>query len=256
MISGELLKKYEYQAMTREEIRVLLEKIEITPMELKRIKDDIYIASEFRNYDKNKMESFIEVYKLRFLLKCPIPDIARYFGISRQQMNNKMKEIEWNYTRIEAGMLASKKRNYREIRLKSRQTFLDDNKVYFGSSKEEYIRQKLNILLPKALPNEEIVVGLNNMSILSSGREVDIPVIIIREERILKYCIEPGNPFHHKDNNIQTKRDKEKRNESNLKNYRYIEFIFEKMSYGYIDKKIHEIINTIKSDIEMIDKIM
>lgn len=233
-----------FSQISKERLIKILDDIELTDDEQQKIKKDIYIASNFRFEDKDKLTLYTYIYKLRYKLKCPIPDMSIFFHMSRQNMQLKLKKIGWEYTKSESALIANSKRDYKQIRLKSRFTLLENNKVHFGSSVEEYIRQKFNIVLTKILKNYEVIVGVNNLSILDDGMEADIPIIILGANSIFKYVIEPGAPCWH-----NAEDDMRKESFLNKKGYTTFRIITKDNNFNKIDKEINKITSIIFQDI-------
>lgn len=143
-------------------------------------------------------------------------EIGAIYGKSNRLFQTFFKEVGLSRNKFEAQAIASTKRNYKEIMLKGRQTMIENNTNIDGSSQEQYTRNVLNCKLPLAFPNYEVIVGLNNKSILDDGKEIDIPIIIINEDEILKIAIEYNGTFWHEDK----ERDGKKESEANEKGYK------------------------------------
>ena len=142
-------------------------------------------------------------------------EISDIYGKNYRTFQLLLKEVGLNRNRWQAQAIASTKRNYKEIQLKGRQTMVKNQTNIKGSSQEQYIRELLNCTLPMEFPNLEIIVGLNNKSILENGKEIDIPIIIINKNNIIKLAIEYDGSFWHQD----IEEDKYKDNIINEKGY-------------------------------------
>lgn len=211
--------------------------------ELKLI-DDTILSKEQQNilkkiyeiWGESKYKPIIEdVYKFWISGYSP-KDIAGVYGKSDRLFQNFFKKAGLSRDRFEAQAIAKQKRNYKEIMLKGRQTMIENNTNIEGSSPEKYVRTILNCNLPLAFPNYEIIVGLNNKSILDDGKEIDIPIIIINKDKILKIAVEYDGEFWHRDK----ERNAKKENYANEKGYKifYIE-----CKKNATDKQIREEIN-------------
>ena len=110
--------------------------------------------------------------------------------------------LEGNLTRnnFEAQRIGATKRDYGQIRNKAKDTHNSRNTKFFGSSIEEYIRNKLDSILYDILPQDyEIIIGKNTMNILKQY-ENDIPVIIINNNNFYKIAIEFDGSYWHENN--------------------------------------------------------
>lgn len=231
----------DFNSVTREELFNILDNIELTEDEHEKIKYDIYIASEFRFENKDKKTLYTYLYKLRYKLKCPTTDMCKFFNLRRESMAYKLKEVGWQYTKSESSLMATKKRDYKQIRLKSRFTLLDNNKVFFGSSVEEYIRQRFNLVLSEMLEDYDVIVGVNNLSILKDGMEADIPIIIMGFGSVFKYVIEPGATCWHTD----IEHDISKELLLKQKGYNTFRMVLKDNNFNKIDKEINKIASII-----------
>jgi transposase len=146
---------------------------------------------------KTQMDLYVDLYKLRFIIRAPIEIIARYFDVHRETISRILKKSGWNFTKNESAQIASKLRDYKQIRLKAKQTLSNNNTLLMGSAPEEYVRQRLNLEIPMHIPNAEIIIGINNTSILNNGNEVDIPVVIFYGDKVLKFAVEVDGDFWH-----------------------------------------------------------
>jgi len=141
---------------------------------------------------------YIYIYKLNYTTG----QLTNIFNRNIRTIEMWLKRIGWDIGRYEAQKRAAKNRNYKHIRNKGRQTLLEK---YGGSNPEDYTRQQLNVLLPQLLNNTEIVVGLNNISILNNGKEIDIPILIFYNNQLYKFDIKYNGFYWHK-NKIRDKK--------------------------------------------------
>lgn len=145
---------------------------------------------ELKQIVKNRVyENIIKEIYIMYLNNYSPKEIGRVYGKSARCFELLLKECGLNRNRYEAQAIAKTKRNYKEIHLKVRETLIKNQTNIKGSKPENYLRQLLNVKLPMAFPDCEIIVGLNNKSILDDGKEVDIPVLIIHNSQILKIAI-------------------------------------------------------------------
>lgn len=190
--------------------------------------------------------NFIEdVYKLRFYLSLPVPLMAKYFNCPRRTMNYRLEKFGWRYNKKEAQIIAAdKSRDYTEIRIKSKKTSL---KSISKSNIEDRCRETLNLDLTQLLPKCDVIVGLNNLSILSDiSKEIDIPIIIINNNNIFKFAIEFQGSYWHKIKDIN------KINNIIYKGFTYYEIWQcntdrerEELNVGSVDQQIDFIVNNI-----------
>jgi very-short-patch-repair endonuclease len=122
-----------------------------------------------------------------------------------------------------------------------------------GSSPENYVRHKLNIDIPLKLPGAEVIVGVNNQSILKDGYEVDIPIIILYKNNIYKYAVEVDGDYWHS-SELRIQKDMKKQEELSLSNYKMFRVIQTTHSsikniYGSIDEQIESISNSIANQV-------
>lgn len=183
-----------------------------------KIKENL--ITDYRNRKTNRVilkEDFIKLsYIMRFKLKLPALHMASYLGVQNNSFFKKMKSLGWTYTTSESQQIASEKsRDYSQIRVKSKKTRLEN----FGAScTEDKTREYLNLNLTERLPNCEVIVGSNNLSILYNiCREIDIPIIIIKDSKIYKFAIEVNGNYWH----LDEERDKIKNKALKDKGYKH-----------------------------------
>lgn len=220
------------------ELDLLNENIKLSEDDILKIEKLNYI-SQNRKYNEYLRDMYI-LYKI---YNYSTVDLGIVYGLSGRTLQNVFKKCDITRSLTEAQQIAKEKRNYKEIMNKGIQTRLDNNCDIEGSEPEKYTRELLNAKLPLEFPNVEIIVGLNNKSILENGKEIDIPIIIIDNNgNILKLAIEYNGDFWHKDNEIKDglKRDM-------IKNRNYHVFYFcpktnatSKQIKEYISNEIEE----------------
>ena len=232
--SPQMIKKLEETALDE----LSLEKINIAN---EKIRDKAHYFTMYK--------PIIEpLFKMRFLLNFTAKEMADVYGLNIRTMERWLERFGWKFTRQESQQLAAKKsRDYTSIRLKGKETMLkrhDSNNV-FGSKVEEFVRQTLNIKLPQALRNCQVIIGLNNVSVLEM--EIDIPIIIFKDAEVYKYAIEINGTFNH-DINKLNKREIKKANLINESDFKLINVYTKsyfndenKLVYKEIEHKILEI---------------
>lgn len=147
-----------------------------------------------------------EVYKL-WLNNYSPSDIAKRYNITDRTIQLMLKKIGLVRDRYEAQAIAKTKRNYKDIILKGKNTMLKNG--IGTSNKEEYTRQRLNQELQINFPDDDIIVGLNNRTVLN-GKEIDIPIVVIRENKVIKIAVEYDGYYWHKNKDSKVDPLKEK----------------------------------------------
>lgn len=147
-----------------------------------------------------------EVYKL-WLNNYSTSDIAKRYNVNMRTIQLMLKKIGLSRDKYEAQAIAKNKRNYRDIILKGKNTMLKNG--IGTSNKEEYTRQRLNQELQINFPDDDIIVGLNNRSVLN-GKEIDIPIVVIRGNKVIKIAVEYDGYYWHKNKNNKVDPLKEK----------------------------------------------
>ena len=147
-----------------------------------------------------------EVYKL-WLNNYSTTDIAKRYNVNMRTIQLMLKNIGLSRNKYEAQAIAKNKRNYRDIILKGKNTMLKNG--IGTSNKEEYTRQRLNQELQINFPDDDIIVGLNNRTVLN-GKEIDIPIVAIRGNKVIKIAVEYDGYYWHKDKNSKVDPLKEK----------------------------------------------
>jgi hypothetical protein len=239
-----------------------LSSIELTPDEKAKIKEDLdknFTRTSYRYYRgyAGFVESFTTLYKMRYYLELPVKDMADYFNVGNRAIEHRLDKAGWAYNQQEAQQIAaSKVRDYTKIKHTFKKTMIRQfaETHVKGSKQEEYIRQKLGILLTEALPGAEVVVGINNLSVLH-GYEVDIPVIIIKDGRIHRYAVEASGTYWHNQVERNIKSDIKKKKLAEEYGYElYTIWIIntksdERIQYGTVDEQIDSFIQKVQNDI-------
>ena len=228
-------------------------KINVIAKDEEIIKNHIFTEEEEKKLNELKVllgdskwgHKIEEVYKL-WLNNYSTSDIARRYNVKVRQMQSVLKELGLARTYKEAGVLANNKKNWVEISAKGRKTLLERNRV--GSSdKEDYLRQKINIELHLKFPNTEFIVGLNNRTTLN-GKEIDIPIIAIKDNKIVRIAVEYNGWYWHKD---RAEKDNAKKEELEELGYKVFVLASDKgANTEQINKDIDNIISGIIEYIE------
>lgn len=132
-------------------------------------------------------------------------EIANVYGKSSRIFQLFLKKNGLSRNRFEAQAIAKTKRDYKSILTKGRKTLLDRNTLIYGSIQENYLRELLNCELALRYDGFEIIVGINNKSILLNGKEIDIPIFILKNDMICKIAVEYNGDFWHKNRNEESK---------------------------------------------------
>lgn len=183
-------------------------------------------------YKINKVKPYIKYIRDIYILfnnNYTPKEIGKLFNKSTRWCQLLIKECGLSRNRYEAQAIAKNKRDYRKIRLKTKETAL--NRYYkttiLGSKIEQFSREFINVYLQNKLNNCEIIVGLN--SSCNCCCEIDIPVIIIKNTTILKFAIEiNGISFHKNLLKEENKKDK-------IRSAGYI--VYQIYSKAYVDSK-------------------
>ena len=175
-----------------------------------------YIFSEEEEKELNELKILLgdskwghkidEVYKL-WLNNYSTSDIAKRYNVNIRTIQVMLKNIGLVRDKYEAQAIAKNKRNYRDIILKGKNTMLKNG--IGTSNKEEYTRQRLNQELQINFPDDDIIVGLNNRTVLNV-KEIDIPIVVIRGNKVIKIAVEYDGYYWHKNKNSKVDPLKEK----------------------------------------------
>lgn len=219
--------------LTEDDWIIINDKIDNCPIsDYKRRSDNLFIL-------RNDIIRLI--YIMRYKLSLTTLYMFSYLNITSGTFTFKINQLGWNYSPKEAQQLAGKKsRDYFSIRIKGKTTRL--NSINF-SNVEDKIREYINLELTRKLSKYDVIIGSNNLSILSEhNKEVDIPVIIFKKNKVYKFAIEINGYYWHKNKN---------ENKSELlkqKGYDYITI----WQYSSNDKQLNNINNNILEDVNMV----
>lgn len=165
--------------------------------------EDIKIINELKEKYKNKKYEPIiqDLYTLYVKAQYSPSDLGVVYHKDGRTFQTFFKNNGLSRNLFEAQQIAKNKRDYKEIMNKGRETMINNQILLKGSKPEIYTRDYINCRLSLEIPNLEIIVGVNNKSILDNGKEIDIPIIIIDNNKIYKFAIEyNGNHWHENKN--------------------------------------------------------
>jgi hypothetical protein len=187
----------------QEYIDFKLEEKEIETINNYKLKnEDVNIISILRGkYKYKKYYPIVKELYILFINGYSPKDLGKVFNKDARTFQLFFKENGLSRDRYEAQAIAKEKRDYKQILNKGRETRLKNNTDINGSKPEIYTRQYLNCRLPLEFPSIEIIVGLNNKSILENGKEIDIPIIIINKDKTYKFAIEYNGDYWHENKN-------------------------------------------------------
>jgi hypothetical protein len=147
--------------------------------------------------NKDSYYVFEDMYKL-YLNNYSLIEISKLYNRSPRMIQVIFKNVGLNRNRCSAQQIAAKKRDYVAIRKKYKNTIFEraTDTQLFGSKIEQYIRYEFCILLNEIFPNYEVLVGINTMTKVG---ELDIPIILLDDDKFYKYGIEVDGEFFHID---------------------------------------------------------
>ncbi|GAA0083010.1 hypothetical protein [Clostridium sp. CTA-6] len=200
---------------------------------------------------ENRYFIFENIYKMRYYFNYAPKEIYTCLNRSDRTIQKWLKILNWHFDIYEAQSKTVKRglRDYNKITISRKKTQFKN--AIFGSKSEEYIRQKINILLTEQFNNYEVIVGENNTSILDNGNEIDIPIIMINKHnnQLYKIAIECNGDIWH--NQIEEK-DIYKKNFIHNKGYTLF-YIYvagntkiQREKYKTIDHQINTVCEKIK----------
>jgi transposase len=208
----------------------------------KRFREQLGI--EYKDWLKQKyIDEGLSPFDIQKLTNISIPTLLKNFslyGINKSLSQSRKDSIRTG------------KINYKDITSKSRKTM---NKTT-SSNKQELMRDTIKYYLEKQINqlkenNIEIVVGFNDWGILEF-KEVDIPIIVIKGDKIRKYSVEVNGENWHEP---LKESDQLKTNELINKGWNHFIFKDEPMrsnSFSATEDFAQDIVNKIFKDIELL----
>lgn len=186
----------------RKKIDMILDNNDISH-EVNRAIDITLNSKTYNYYDKDSYDNFLkDLYVLINFTDMTPSDIAPKYDIGVRSLQNILTKYGWELTKKESQRRATIKRDYSDILKKGRMT---RTKSICGSNIEDYIRYKSYDILSSNIDGE-VIVGINSSCFLDN-RELDIPIIIIKDGEIQKITLEVnGDVWHnsHDDNEKKT----------------------------------------------------
>lgn len=176
----------------------------------------------------------------------PISHIVELTGISNKNIERRLKEYGFRKTRSQIRQEQMKRGtiNYDKILSKGRKSRNNSKSSHKQDLLINLLKYKLESMFNE-LENIEIIIGYNEYCILGS-MEVDIPIIIFKDDKVYKIAIEYDGDVWHKDRediNI----DKEIKLIENKWFFIQIEETnSESSSLGKVEEKVNLIIDQIK----------
>jgi transposase len=173
-------------------------------------------------------------------------DISKLIGVHISTINTTLNQYELNKTISQArkDLIENGDINYDEILSKSRKT---RNKSKALSHKQDLLVTliKYNLeLLFNELDNTEIIVGYNEYCVLGS-LEIDIPIIVIKNNQIYKIALEyDGDNWHENRKTIDKQKDIQLK-EKNWYLIRIEETNSESADLWLLEEKANHIVNQI-----------
>jgi hypothetical protein len=156
-------------------------------------------------------EIFYFIYIMQFILGYTTGEITDCFLTRTHRAVQKwIKGMDWQLeaSEVQQRIVDRGKRDYKQIRNKSKESRLKNGIDRYESLQEEYARKKLNYFLPQVFNDCEVIVGLNNTSILDKGNEIDIPIVIIKNDTLYKFAIEYNGTYWHKESERDIQKSK------------------------------------------------
>jgi predicted transcriptional regulator len=141
-------------------------------------------------------------------------EITKLLGISEKAVYRHLKLYRISKTNSQARQdaMSSGRINYQEITAKSRKTMnkIGTNKYNKQEMFRDTIKYHLELNIHKLnINNLEFIVGFNEWGILQD-KEIDIPIIIIKDNQFIKISIEySGNNWH--ETTIESDQEKQNR---------------------------------------------
>lgn len=244
-----------YSKNYTDEIQKIINETKFTNEQEEELKS---IYRKINIYKSPLVDVLEDMYKL-YINDISTSDIADVYNKNIRTIQIILKKLGLQRDRIKAQSIAVKKRDYVEVRKTYKKTMakrLTRNQLT-GSAIENMVRHDINIKLKELLPHIFVVVGVNTMTDVG---ELDIPIVIYKDEKLYKFGVEVDGRLFHEDN---TKRIKDKEKVKRLENAGYIK-IFRINTKAYLSKgeepqikyhneietKLIEVCNEIVSTIE------
>ena len=198
-------KDFKYNIKEKEIIEnTVLTKVDIN--KLNEIKETI-LNKKFKKWK----DVIFDIYKLYVYGEYMPIELAEIYNKKTRQIQTLIKECGFARSSKDSALISAKRgrKDFNMISNKSRLTLAINNQC---SKPEEYTRKLLNEHLTSFLSDCHVIVGLNNRSILS-GKEIDIPIVIIKDNNFYTYGVEFNGSYWHRDR-IEKDKDKDEKAKS------------------------------------------
>lgn len=195
---GKLIQEYYNWTYSPQMIKTLKD-TNLTESDMIKIKEADEKVNRELHYLSLYKPLLIPIYKMRFRLNLTCTEMANLYNVNIRTLERWLTKYGWKFTRVEAQQLAaSKSRDYAAIKITRKKTALNRmmETEIFGSKIEDYARYKLNLDLTEKLKECQVIVGVNNISIIPM--EIDIPIIIFSNNNLYKYAVEVNGDYNHK----------------------------------------------------------
>lgn len=181
-----------------DEDQQILDNTKLATEDLQKIKN-----MKTKLINKNYAPAIETIYKF-YKNNYSTSDLAEIYSISTRQVQRIFKELGINRDKIEAQQIAINKIDREDMKKIYKKTLLErlTDTELSGSTLEQHMRYQVDFLLKDALPNCEIIVGINSMS--TSNADINIPIIIIKDKSLYKYIIEIINSTSNASTNIKS----------------------------------------------------
>ncbi|NFF21801.1 hypothetical protein FDF76_12935 [Clostridium botulinum] len=161
-------------------------------------KEKLELAECLKKLEKSKpyiLNIFEDMYKLyKGGLLCN--KICEYYNRNERSIQYIFKHLKIEKTLKEVQAIAKGHRDYAEIRKTFKKTMLNrfiENNL-FGTKIENVIRVEASNILNSLLKDAEVIVGINTVNYVG---ELDIPIIVIKNNIYYKYAIEVDGAIFH-----------------------------------------------------------
>ncbi|MZK53358.1 hypothetical protein [Clostridium beijerinckii] len=246
----------EYKKNYSCELQEKINNIKLTDKQEETLK---FLLPKMQQCEEPATPVFEDLYKL-YCANVSTSDIAKIYSKNIRTIQLLLKKCGLARDRKKAQSIAVKKRDYVQIRETFKQTMLDRriNNEMYGSEIEQYVRQRLALMLNKEFKklNGEAIIGVNTVTPVG---ELDIPIIILLDNKYYKYGVEVDGMGFHKTRSPKWSNVKDAEKEENLNKLDYKILRIETKAYMMKDEpkirfenelkgKIKETVKTILND--------
>jgi hypothetical protein len=188
-VSAYLFRNKQQEEKTNDESKLIIKGLKGKGVE--------YIEKMFREQLGIEYKDFL---KQKYIDEClPIDHIAELIGISNKNIQRRLNELGLHKTRSQVRQEQMKRGtiNYDKILSKGRKSRNNSKSSHKQDLLINLLKYKLESMFNE-LGNIEIIIGYNEYCILGS-MEVDIPIIIFKDNKVYKIAIEYDGDVWHKD---------------------------------------------------------